>query len=51
MEGLIFGILRYIDTHFVWAAFGAAHETTSLIVLSELHHSLIDNIALFNTMY
>ena len=51
MEGLIFGILRYIDTHFVWAACGAAHETTSLIVLSELHHSLIDNIASFNTMY
>ena len=50
MEGLIFGILRYIDTHFVWAAC-AAHETTSLIALSELHHSLIDNIASFNTMY
>ena len=51
MEGIISGILRYIDTHFVWVACGAAHETTSLIVLSELHHSLIDNNASLNTMY
>ena len=41
----------HIDPHYVWAACGAAHETASLIVLSELHHSLIDNIASFNTMY